>query len=371
MENEPQQSNAKLNSDGTNSLANSRVQPETPGMTGHSAAPTDAEPKTAPPAAASPEKINEGPPMDTSSPQENSSAATQFGGNFGNSTQPIFNDDDRSENQLSGPARGEFGAQDAGTTQGGYGNQYRADEMYGGVLGHQRTSSGGYAGGRPENNTAPSAAQYSSARQPEHPEGSAFGTEPGTPHTGTTVDSHYENDNDSPRVGKGFSEDYGRTSVGGGASSSTAGAHLPPDQRNQTNDEDYRPSQDGHDDGGLAFQPAPTGQERNAELGGSDEPGPGGELEPSAADGGSASRSGYVESDGERSHGGDTSEGIGSRGGSYNDANANKNTGGATPEETSRAEDNQAPVPPHEGENSDYGSAPQRNAGRDNDASRH
>lgn len=370
MENEPQKSNAKLNPEGANSLANSRTQPETPGMTGHSAAPSDAEPQTAPPAAASPEKINEGPPM-TSSDQQSTDAETQFGGNFGNSTQPIFHDDDRRENQLSGAFRGEFGAQDVGTTQGGYGGQYRADEVYGGKLGPQLTTSGGYVGGRPENNTGPIGEQYSSAQRPEHPEGSTFGTEPGTPQDGTTVDPHYENDNDSPRVGEGFSEDYGRTSLGGGAASSTAGANLPPDQRNQTSDEDYRPSQDGHDDDGLSFQPAPTGQQRNTELGGRDEPGPTGEPEPSAADGGSASRSGYVESDGERSHGGDVSEGLGSEGGSYNDANANKNTGGASDEESSRAEDNQAPVPPHEGEDNDYGSMPRRNAGRDNDVDRH
>lgn len=370
MENEPQKPNAKLNSEENNSLANSRTQPETPGMTGHSAAPTDAEPKTAPVAAASPEKINDAPPM-VASDQQNTAAATQFGGNFSNSTQPIFNDDDRRENQLSGPARGEFGAQDVGTTQGGYGDQYRANEVYGGKLGPQRTTSGGYDGGQPENNTAPTAAQYSSAPQPERPEGSTFGTEPGTPQNGTTVDPHYENDNDSPRVGTGFSEDYGRTSLGGGPASSTAGANLPPDQRNQTSDEEYRSSQDGHDDDGLTFQPAPTGQQRDTELGGQDEPGPTGEPEPSAADGGSASRSGYVESDGERSHSGSTGEGLGSRGGSYNDANANKNTGGASDEESSRAEDNQAPVPPHQEEDNDYGAMPRRNAGRDNDADRH
>ncbi|MGY2131504.1 hypothetical protein ACW9KT_04720 [Hymenobacter sp. HD11105] len=373
MENESQDQNAKLNPDAANSLANSRTQPETPGMTGHSAAVGDAIPKNAPTAASNPEKINEQPAISVEANQINddSSGEMVYGGNFGNSKEPIFNDADRRENQLSGPARGEFGPQDVGSTQGGYGNQFRADEVYGGKLGTQQSTRGGYGGGLPKNNTAPTDAQYSSAPQPDRPEGSTFGTEPGTPRTGTTVDPHYENDNDSPRVGTGYSEDYGRTSLGGGAASSTAGANLPPNQRNQTGDEEYLPSQDGHDDDGIAYQPAPTGQQRNTELGGRDEPGPKGEPEPSAADGGSASRSGYVESDGERSHGGDVAEGIGSEGGSYNDSNANKNTGGATAEESSRADDNKAPVPPHAGEETDYGTMPRRNAGRDNDEDRH
>ncbi|SMB96809.1 hypothetical protein SAMN00120144_3010 [Hymenobacter roseosalivarius DSM 11622] len=368
MENEQPEQNTKLDPEAGNPLANSSTQPETPGMTGHSS--TGASlPKTAPAAAASPENIDDRPALATPyiDLASNPTIEVPYGGNFGNSTQPVFHDDDRRENQLSGPGRGEFGAQDAGSTQGGYGDQYRADEVYGGKLGTQQTTRGGYAGGKPENNTAPTDAQYSSAPLPDHAEGSTFGTEPGTPRSATTVDSHYQNDNDSPRSGTGFSEDYGRTSLGGGAgsASSTAGANLPPNQRNQT--EDYRPSQDGHDSDGLAFRPVAT-EPRTTELGGRDEPGPAGE--PDTADTGSASRTGYVESDGERSQSGDAAEGIGSRGGSYNDVNANKNTGGASAEESSRAEDNQAPVPPRTADNSDYGTMPRRNAGRDNDPER-
>ncbi|MBC6606465.1 hypothetical protein H8B13_06520 [Hymenobacter sp. BT188] len=368
MQNEQPEQNAKLDPEAGNPLANSRTQPETPGMTGHSSAGAPL-PKTAPAAAANPEDINEQPAIALPNPYidlaNDPTIEVPYGGNFGNSTQPIFHDEDRLENQLSGPGRGEFGPQDAGSTQGGYGDQYRADEVYGGKLGVQQATRGGYEGGKPENNTAPTAAQYSSAPQPDRPEGSTFGTEPGTPLSGTTVDSYYENDNDSPRSGTGYSEDYGRTSIGGGTS--TAGANLPPNQRNQT--ENYRPSQEGHDSDGLAYQPVTTAP-RTTELGGRDEPGPTGEPESPTTSAGSASRTGYVESDGERSESGDAAEGIGSRGGSYNDVNANKNTGGASAEETIRAEDNEAPVPPRANETSDYGTTPRRNAGRDNDIDR-
>ncbi|QIL75815.1 hypothetical protein [Hymenobacter sp. HDW8] len=370
MENEQPEQNAKLDPETGNPLANSRTQPETPGMTDHSSAGAPL-PKTAPAAAENPEDINDRPVLDTPyiDLANDPTIEVPYGGNFGNSTQPVFQDEDRLENQLSGPGRGEFGPQNVGSTQGGYGDQFRADEVYGGKLGTQQATRGGYEGGKPENNTAPTAAQYSSAPLPDHPEGSTFGNEPGTPRSGTTVDSHYENDNDSPRSGAGFSEDYGRTSLGGSSSntSSTAGVNLPPNQRNQT--EDYRPSQEGHDSDGLAFRPVAT-EPRTTELGGRDEPGPAGEPEAPTTSTGSASRTGYVESDGERSQSGDAAEGIGSRGGSYNDSNANKNTGGASAEESRRAENNQAPVPPRADDNSDYGTTPRRNAGRDNDPER-
>ena len=359
MENEPREQNAKLDPEAANTLANSRTQPETPGMTGQ-AYNGAALPKNAPQAAAHPENVGEQPATTTpyTDRANDPSVEVTYGGNFGNSTQPVYHDDDRRENQLSGPGRGEFGSQDMGTTQGGYGAQYRADDVYGGQLGAQPIDTGGYRGGRPEHNTG---------TDEFRPEGSTFGTEPGTPQSGTTVDPHYTNDNDSPRTGAGFSEDYGRTSLGGrGAAggSSTAGANLPPDQRNQT--EDYRPSQDGHDSDGLAFKPAPMGQ-RTTELGGHDEPGPTGEPK-TDAETGSTSRTGYVATNGEASQSGSIAEGLGSRGGSYDDANANKNTGGASAEELRQAENNQAPVPPHSGDDSDYGTMPRRNAGRDTDA---
>lgn len=357
MENEERE-NAKLNPEAANSLANSRTQPETPGMTGQ-AAPDASSPKTAPQAAAKPENINEQPALATPFVDLANDPAIEvpYGGNFGNSTQPVYHDDDRRENQLSGPGRGEFGPQDTGSTQGGYGAQYRADDVYGGQLGSQPINTGGYRGGRPEHNTG---------TDEFRPEGSTFGTEPGTPQSGTTVDSHYKNDNASPKSGTGFSEDYGRTSLGG-SGEFKAGANLPPNQRNQT--EDYRPSQNGHDSDGLAFQPMPT-EPRTTELGGQHEPGPTGEPATGDRKTDSASRTGYVATDGEGSQSGNVAEGLGSRGGSYDDANANKNTGGASAEELRQAANNEAPVPPRQGEDSDYGTMPRRNAGRDNDTDR-
>ena len=54
--------------------------------------------------------------------QENRSS---YGGNFGNSMEGSYRDQDRDENMYSGAGRGEFGAQGRGNTQGGYGNQDR------------------------------------------------------------------------------------------------------------------------------------------------------------------------------------------------------------------------------------------------------
>ncbi|WP_375415902.1 hypothetical protein [uncultured Hymenobacter sp.] len=49
-----------------------------------------------------------------------------YGGNFGNSVQTSFQDQERYQNQVSGAGRGEFGAPaQQGGTHGGYGNQYR------------------------------------------------------------------------------------------------------------------------------------------------------------------------------------------------------------------------------------------------------
>ncbi|UOQ74156.1 hypothetical protein [Hymenobacter cellulosilyticus] len=123
-----------------------------------------------------------------SAPAEEAPKA-DWGGQFGNSVEPIYRDDDRRENQLASPGRGEFGPQGSGGTQGGYGNQYRADDVYGGQLGSQPVNTGGYQGGRPENNTGTD--EY-------NPQGSTFGHEPATPLAGTTVDPHYRNDNASP-----------------------------------------------------------------------------------------------------------------------------------------------------------------------------
>jgi hypothetical protein len=288
-------------------------------------------------------------------------AKANWGGQFGNSVEPIYHDDDRRENQLSSPGRGEFGPQGSGGTQGGYGNQYRADDVYGAQLGAQPVSSGGYIGGRPENNTGTD--EY-------NPQGSTFGHEPATPLAGTTVDPHYRNDNASPKApDSGFSEDYGHSSLAGGATNGPDGTSQ---ERNQSADYDYIPSQGSkHDEQqGTSYKPQPTVHGRTGELSGFNEPGPNGESTPPT---GSDSRTGYTRTEGEAGYQGNSSEGIGSKGGSYNDPNDSSNpaagAGGEVQEAYSRDAQNEAPVPPHDN-GTDYGTMPRRNAGRDNDTDR-
>ncbi|MCB2379854.1 hypothetical protein LGH70_19815 [Hymenobacter sp. BT635] len=285
-----------------------------------------------------------------------------WGGQFGNSVQPIYHDNDRRENQLSSPGRGEFGAQGPGGTQGGYGNQYRADDVYGAQLGSQPVSSGGYVGGRPENNTGTD--EY-------NPQGSTFGHEPATPLAGTTVDPHYRNDNASPQApDSGFSADYGHSSLAGGQGSGHDGGNG--EQRNQSADYDYIPSQNDKRDEqpGTTYNPQPTVHGRTGELSGANEPGPNQEA---ATPTGSDSRTGYTRTEGEASYQGNSGEGIGSKGGSYNDPNTPMNpaadASSPTKDDYSRDVQNDAPVPPHDN-GTDYGTMPRRNAGRDNDADR-
>ncbi|TGE25861.1 hypothetical protein E5K00_11915 [Hymenobacter aquaticus] len=284
-----------------------------------------------------------------------------WGGNFGNSVQPVYHDDDRRENQLASPGRGEFGPQGPGGTQGGYGNQYRADDVYGAQPGTQPVSAGGYQGGRPENNTGTD--EY-------NPQGSTFGHEPATPLAGTTVDAHYRNDNASPTApDSGFSEDYGHSSLVGGAGTSHSGTSH---ERNQSADYGYIPSQKDQRDTqqGTTYNPQPTVHGRTGELNGANEPGPNREA---ATPTGSDSRTGYTRTEGEASYQGNSGEGIGSKGGSYNDPNTPMNpaAGASSPtkDDYSRDAQNDAPVPPHDN-GSDYGTMPRRNAGRDNDADR-
>ncbi|UOQ54895.1 hypothetical protein [Hymenobacter cellulosivorans] len=292
----------------------------------------------------------------------NEAPKADWGGQFGNSVEPIYRDADRLENQQASPGRGEFGPQGTGGTQGGYGNQYRADDVYGGQLGTQPVSSGGYTGGRPENNTGTD--EY-------NPQGSTFGHEPATPLAGTTVDPHYRNDNASPTApNSGFSEDYGHSSLVGGATNGHEVGNGR--ERNQSADYDYIPSQhDKRDEQqGTTYNPQPTVHGRTGELNGANEPGPNQEA---ATPTGSDSRTGYTRPDGEASYQGNSAEGIGSKGGSYNDPNDSSNPaaadGGAVQQEYSRDAQNDAPVPPHDN-GSDYGTMPRRNAGRDNDADR-
>ncbi|MDF7813315.1 hypothetical protein [Hymenobacter sp. YC55] len=224
-----------------------------------------------------------------------------------NSITEAYDDEDRTENQQASPGRGEFGPHGHGHTQGGYGNQYRADEVYGGALNPAPATRGSYDGGKPENNTG------SEASTPTNRSSSSFGTQPGTPPNGSTVSPDYANDNDAPQhTGGGYSEDYGRSSLVGSAAAGNGGANLT-GERNQ--EEDYLPADSKETaaaPGGFQAKPAPVPNQ--PAVAGANE-----HTKNDEARDADESRTGYVRTDGHQSEQGNTSTGIGSRGGSYND----------------------------------------------------
>ena len=302
-------------------------------------------------------------PDEDDSPRENQEAdparlkATgSYGGNFGNGTQGSFDDESRRENQDSNPNRGEFGAQDPdGSTHGGYGGQNRAadyeprhsaeDQYYGGP---------GAAG--PQDNA------YDGRDERPDPR-STYGFVAGAaPAAGLPSGAAPANQNDNgARRGpdSGYASDYGHTSLGGGADN--AAARPQAGQRNQTDDylptqqadnaTDPQPIASANDDTNLAG----TASTRSATA---EQPAP-------------HERSGYVQAPS-----GDSGQGVGSRGGSYNDAYDDSQPGstagspakgdqrredlaqnyGAAAREENRASDEENAA--------DHG-APRRNAGRE------
>ena len=330
-----------------------------------------------------------------------------YGGNFGNSTQPSYRDHDRRENQDSDPNRGEFGAQDpGGTTHGGFGNQNRLadyephdtpeDRYYGGPgrSGPQDNAYRSYDGRdeRPDSRTQygfeagdPAAHTSGQAAETGQLRGADFsgprGDNRNQPNR-ADANSAFQNDNGSaPGPDRGFANDYGHTSLGGAAAAPAPGRTAAgPGARNQT--EDYLPAQEGSDKQGHRQERHPgystndpeladqRGQRPASSLGYGDR----GREEPQRAPDFRTGddRSGYV-----GGSGGDAAQGLGSKGGSYNDAyddsqpgskagspaqgdqrieDRDRNYGQAAREENRSAEgdDNAA----------DHG-APRRNAGRD------
>ncbi|MCC2547270.1 hypothetical protein LJY25_12510 [Hymenobacter sp. BT175] len=293
--------------------------------------------------------------------QDSGAKGESYGGNMSNSTQGSYRDSDRIENQLSSPGRGEFGPQGPGSTQGGYGDQFRGDETYNGELGRQGATRGGYDGGHPINNTG---------SEEQDPQGSTFGHQPGSPQAGTTVDPHYRNDNASPQApSSGFSEDYGRTSLGGAAGARPAADKAGEPVRNQT--EDYIPAQpDGSGlNPGVSYTPEPTRHGSGEGLNGLNEAGrpatgPAADRQEAAG-----SRTGYTKSAGEASFQGSETAGVGSRGGSYNDPvdTMNPAAGAASPTKDDYRRDRQdqtAQQTPKQDDDADYGPAPRRAADR-------
>ena len=286
-----------------------------------------------------------------------------YGGSFDNSTQGSFDDESRRENQDSNPNRGEFGAQDPdGSTHGGYGGQNRAadyepraspeDQYYGGpgAPGPQANAYRAYEGRdeRPDPRT-----EY----------GFAVGAAP-TPGASAPVLAANSNQNDNgarPGPDSGYANDYGHTSLRGEASNAAAAARPEAGQRNQT--EDYLPTQGDTD----APSRQPDAQvDQNTNLAGTPGPRSADAEQPAPNE-----RTGYVQAPG-----GDTAQGMGSRGGSYNDAYDDSRPGsttgspakgdqrredmaqnyGAAAREENRATD--------EENEADHG-APRRNTGRD------
>ncbi|WP_208175959.1 hypothetical protein [Hymenobacter negativus] len=330
--------------------------------------------------AASETSVGQGAVDGETEPQENKEAnpddlkpTDTYGGNFSNSTQGSYRDQDRRDNQDSDPSRGEFGAHgQQGATHGGFGNQNRLadyephntaeDRYYGGpgAPGEQTNSYREYDGRdeRPDART-----EY----------GFEAGTTVSLDPSSKTTDT---NDNGSPKgTDSGYAQDYGHTSLramqGVGPQSNTTGT----DRRNQN--EDYMPAPASPSNTTAGTANPETGGQRPA-AGSQGYGDRGRDQANEAPDFGTGNeRNGYVQPNANK---GDAAQGTGSRGGSYNDAyddsQPNSRTGSpARGEERSedrnhnygssaRTENRSA-----EGDDNaaDHG-APRRNAGRDGEA---
>ena len=310
-------------------------------------------------------------------PQENKEAdpadlvpEASYGGNFGNSTQGSYQDQDRRENQDSDPNRGEFGAQDlGGTTHGGFGNQNRLADYE-----PNNTAEDKYYGGPGRAGQQDNAYRSYDGRDARPDSRTEYGFEPGTaPGPAATSANAHENDNGSAKgPDSGYAVDYGHTS---GATGQHDGAAPEVAHRNQT--EDYLPAQSGtdsqgrHDTGSYS-----TNQPEMADQRGPRSDDPGRDQPNSVPDNNTGEkRNGYTQPEANK---GDAAQGIGSRGGSYNDAYDDSKPGSTTgspakgdqrAEDTARNYGSAARQANRTGDdnNTDHG-APQRNAGRDGEA---
>ena len=343
----------------------------------------------------------------------------RYGGNFSDSTQGSYRDQNRRDNQDSDPNRGEFGAQDlGGTTHGGFGNQNRQadyeprdsaeDRYYGGAgrPGPQDNAYRAYDGQdeRPDPRTEygferGTATAASAPAAGAGPTGAGAPSGPGYDNTNqpdrADPMSAHQNDNGSPTgPDRGFAADYGHTSLPGGVAPAAAVPATDPaagsPRRNQG--EDAQSSRGGYDNQGTAG--GREGHRREAQYPGFDPNtaavGARG-TQPSSSQGDGDrgreqpqetpdyrtgnDRNGYAQPEAQANQG-DTAQGVGSRGGSYNDAYDDSRPGstagspaagdqrredldanyGQAAREENRADDaeNQA----------DHG-APRRNAGRE------
>jgi hypothetical protein len=331
--------------------------------------------------AASETSVGQGAIEPEGAPQENKEAnpddlksTDTYGGNFSNSTQGSYRDEDRRENQDSDPNRGEFGVQQqGGTTHGGYGNQFRE-----GITEHQGPADAKYYG---QGVVRPGSGDLNAYRtydgRDERPDNrSEYGFEAGnTVATNSSVKAADSNDNGSPKgTDSGYAQDYGHTSLRDAQGTASSGNSAGLDRRNQTEDYMPEPASPANTTAGVA-NPETGGQRPASSQGYGDR---GRDQPTETPDFGTGNeRNGYVQP---TANNGDASQGTGSRGGSYNDAyddsqpnsragspakgeerseDRSQNYGAGAREENRSAsgDDNAA----------DHG-APRRNAGRDGEA---
>ena len=333
-----------------------------------------------------------------------------YGGNFSNSTQGSYHDQPRRDNQDIAPSRGEFGTQSSGgTTHGGFGNQNRLadyephdsaeDQYYGGAgsPGQQDNAYRAYDGHneQPDNrseygfqsgNTVATAGQAADSGQEGAMRfGGPNGDNRNQPDRADPNSAHQNDNGSEAGPDSGYASDYGHTSLRGAAASDVAPTprsndRAGSDHRNQTEDYDYLPAQAGSDRHGHYEEKHPgystndpefadqRGQRPTSSQGygdrGREEP----RRSPDFRTG--DDRNGYVQA-----NDGDANQGLGSRGGSYNDAYDDSrpgSTAGSPAKGDLRYQDTEQNYGQAarknnrsgDDDNDDHG-APQRNAGRD------
>jgi hypothetical protein len=356
---------------------------------------------------ANPNDLNAAPPTNSTQPNV-------YGGNFGNDVQSSYHDDNRASNQRADANRGELGQQEynQGATHGGYGNQYRetnpAVEHPSAEATEEKYYGEGAAQPGPQHNAyraydgrdlVPDQ-QGHAVRDTPTPQVTAGGQPTTRPTDGrgntqdnrnlpdkTGPDAAFQNDNGAPTVGPAYSEDYGHTS-GVGLPAGTPDHHLPLDPNGHGDVEDERSSRGGYDNqgsqGGRSHDQQPGGapaagnSSAPAPVNSPDAPQTEGygyghersEQEQAGNPDTGDSRSGFGPGGSKE---GDTSQGHGSEGGSYDD----ENPGARGPEYDNFTQQDKAknygqdqrddyrPEGNDKPEDADYGAAPRRNAGRD------
>ena len=325
-------------------------------------------------------------------------AGATYGGNFSNSTQDSYHDQPRRDNQDSDANRGEFGvASQDGTTHGGFGNQNRVadyeprnsaeDRYYGGpgAPGVQANAYRAYDGqdARPDaraeygfergTDSLPAGGEPAAAPAAQRGAlGSPTGDNRNQPDRADAASAHQVDNGSRQGPDSGFAADYGHTSLPE-AGLGNPSAQPVAEHRNQT--EDYLPTPSNTDSQGRATAPAAPTEIRPTQPPGSEGYGDRGRNQPNELPDYQTGndRNGYTQ---EQANRGDAAQGIGSRGGSYNDAYDDSKPGssagspaagdqhredrdanyGATAREENRAS---------EDENAADHGAPRRNEGRD------